>query len=80
MNVWTVSSNCCGEPRLFGVYQDAEGAYEAAAHISRFADPGDEWRVQYLEVETTDEVKERTEKCRAKHREHLEELASKEAD
>ena len=80
MNVWTVSSNCTGEPRLFGVFEDAEGAYKAATHLSRFADPGDEWRVQYLEVETTDEVKERTEKCRANHREHLEELASKEAD
>ncbi len=80
MNVWTVSSNCCGEPRLFGVYEDVEGAYAQAAHLSRFADPGDEWRVQYLEVESTNEVKERTERCEANHREHLEELASKEAN
>ena len=75
MNVWTVSSNCCGEPRLFGVFEDAEGAYKAAAHISRFADPGDEWRVQYLEVETTKEVTERTERCEAAHRESLEAAA-----
>ena len=80
MNVWTVSSNCCGEPRLFGVYEDAEGAYEQAAHLSRFADPGDEWRVQYLEVESTKEVKEKAKRCEEAHREHLEELASKEAD
>ena len=75
MNVWTVSSNCTGEPRLFGVFEDAEGAYKAAAHISRFADPGDEWRVQYLEVETTDEVKEKTKRCEEAHRESLEAAA-----
>ena len=65
---------------MFGVFEDVEGAYKAAAHLSRFADPGDEWRVQYLEVETTDEVKERVEKCEANHRQHLEELASKDEE
>ena len=73
MNVWTVSSNCTGEPRLFGVFEDAEGAYKAATHLSRFADPGDEFRIQYLEVETTKEVTERTERCEAARREKLEE-------
>ena len=76
MNVWTVSSNCCGEPRLFGVYEDSEGAYKSAAHLSSFADPGDEWRVQYLEVESTNEVKERVERCEASRRERLEEAAA----
>ena len=75
MNVWTVSSNCTGEPRLFGVFEDAEGAYKAATHLSRFADPGDEWRVQYLEVETTDEVNEKTKRCEEAHRESLEAAA-----
>ena len=73
MNVYTVCSNCCGEPRLFGVYEDLEGATKEVAHLSRFADPGDEFRIQYLEVETTKEVTERTERCEAARRERLEE-------
>ena len=73
MYVWTITTNTFGEPRLFGVYEDAKGAYKAAEHLSFHADPEDEFRIRYTEVEETKDVIERVDSCEANRRQALEE-------
>ena len=79
MNVWTLSSNCFGEPRLLGVYEDAEGVAKELQHVSTYADPGDEFRIRFAEVEEAKDVIERCDSCDANRRQQLEESV-KEAD
>ena len=76
MNVWTLTSNCFGEPRLLGVYEDAEGVAKELQHVSTYADPDDEFRIRFAEVEETSEVIERTQRCESARRERLEEAAA----
>ena len=73
MNVWTLSSNCFGEPRLLGVYEDTEGVTKELQHVSTYADPGDEFRIRFAEVEETSDVIERTQRCESARKERLEE-------
>ena len=65
MLVYSLMTNTFGEPRLFGVYADAESASLAFEHLSHCADPGDEYRIRYDNVATLDEVKEMTSRCKA---------------
>ena len=71
MNVWTLSSNCFGEPRLLGVYEDAEGVAKELQHVSTYADPGDEFRIRFAEVEETSDVELRTQRCESARKEGL---------
>ena len=66
-SVYTVSTNFFGEPRLFGVYKEAEGAILAVQHLTETgqADDGDEFRIRKNEVESTKSVKEQLNRCRA---------------
>ena len=60
MLVYSLMTNTFGEPRLFG----ASLAFE---HLTNHADPGDEYRIRFDEVESYAEVKERTDRCNACH-------------
>ena len=73
MNVWTLTSNCFGEPRLLGVYEDAEGVAKELQHVSTYADPGDEFRIRFAEVEETSDVELRTQRCESARKVRLEE-------
>ena len=73
MNVWTLTTDTFGEPRLLGVYEDAKGVARELTHISQYADPGDEFRIRFSAVETTKEVNARTKRCEERRREQLEE-------
>ena len=66
-SVFTVTTNFFGEPRLFGVYKEAEGALAAVQHLTEGSnvDEGDEFRIRKCEVESTKSVKERLNRCRA---------------
>ena len=66
-SVFTVTTNFFGEPRLFGVYKEAEGALAAVQHLTEGAnvDEGDEFRIRKCEVESTKSVKEQLNRCRA---------------
>ena len=66
-SVFTVTTNFFGEPRLFGVYKDAEGALAAVQHLTETgqADIDDEFRIRKCEVESTKSVKEQLNRCRA---------------
>ena len=65
--VFTLTTNFFGEPRLFGVYKDAEGALAAVQHLTETgqADIDDEFRIRKCEVESTKSVKEQLNRCRA---------------
>ena len=76
MNVWTLTSNCFGEPRLLGVYEDVEGVAAELQHLSSVADPNDEFRIRFSEVEETSDVELRTHQCEEARRERLEEAAA----
>ena len=66
-SVFTVTTNFFGEPRLFGVYKEAEGALAAVQHLTEGGSPddGDEFRIRKCEVESTKSVKEQLNRCRA---------------
>jgi hypothetical protein len=66
-SVFTVTTNFFGEPRLFGVYKEAEGALAAVQHLTEGGSPddGDEFRIRKCEVESTKSVKETLNRCRA---------------
>ena len=66
-SVFTVTTNFFGEPRLFGVYTEAEGAILAVQHLTEGGCPdnGDEFRIRKCEVESTKSVKESLARCRA---------------
>ena len=78
MNVWTLTSNCFGEPRLLGVYEDAKGVATELQHLSSVADPNDEFRIRFAEVEETSDVIERTQRCESARKERLEESVKEE--
>ena len=66
-SVYTVTTNFFGEPRLFGVYKEAEGALAAVQHLTEGGSPdnGDEFRIRKCEVESTKSVTEALNRCRA---------------
>ena len=66
-SVFTVTTNFFGEPRLFGVYKEAEGALAAVQHLTEGGSPdnGDEFRIRKCEVESTKSVTEALNRCRA---------------
>ena len=66
-SVFTVTTNFFGEPRLFGVYKEAEGALAAIQHLTEGGcpDDGDEFRIRKCEVESTKSVTEALNRCRA---------------
>ena len=66
-SVFTVTTNFFGEPRLFGVYKEAEGALAAVQHLTEGGSPdnGDEFRIRKCEVESAKSVKEQLNRCRA---------------
>ena len=66
-SVYTVTTNFFGEPRLFGVYKEAEGALAAIQHLTEGGSPddGDEFRIRKCEVESTKSVTEQLNRCRA---------------
>ena len=73
MNVWTLVTDTFGEPRLLGVYEDAQAVARELTHLSNIADPGDEFRIRFAEVEETSDVIERTQRCESARKERLEE-------
>ena len=75
-NVFTITSNCFGEPRLMGVYSNAKAALIRLEHLTEFADPGDEYRLEYEPVRTAKQEKESLADCR---RARLERIAEQEA-
>ena len=74
--VFTITSNCFGEPRLMGVYSNAKAALIRLEHLTEFADPGDEYRLEYEPVRTAKQEKESLADCR---RARLERIAEQEA-
>ena len=74
--VFTITSNCFGEPRLMGVYSNAKAALIRLEHLTEFADPGDEYRLEYEPVRTAKQEKESLANCR---RARLERIAEQEA-
>ena len=66
-SVFTVTTNFFGEPRLFGVYKEAEGALAAVQHLTEGCnvDEGDEFRIRKCEVESTKSVTEQLNRWRA---------------
>ena len=75
-HVFTITSNCYGEPKLMGVYGNAKAALIRLEHLTEFADPGDEYRLEYEPVRTAKQEKESLANCR---RARLERLAQQEA-
>ena len=67
-SVYTVTTNFFGEPRLFGVYKEAQGALTAVEHLTEGGSPddGDEFRIRKCEVESTKSVTEQLNRCRAR--------------
>ena len=74
-SVFTITSNCFGEPRLMGVFGNAKAALLRLEHLTEFADPDDEYRLQYKPVHTAKQEKESLTNCR---RARLERLAKEE--
>ena len=74
--VFTITSNCYGEPRLMGVFGNAKAALLRLEHLTEFADPGDEYRLEYEPVRTAKQEKESLTNCR---RARLERLAAEES-
>ena len=74
--VFTITSNCFGEPRLMGVYSNAKAALIRLEHLTEFADPGDEYRLEYEPVRTAKQEKESLANCR---RARLERIAAQES-
>ena len=65
-SVYTVTTNFFGEPRLLGVYKDAQAALYAVEHLTDGCpDPGDEWRIRFSIVTTAKQEKDALDKCRA---------------
>ena len=73
MNVWTLTTDTFGEPRLLGVYEDAKGVARELTHLSTFCDEGDEFRIRISSVETTKDVNSRVKRCEDARRARLEE-------
>tara|TARA_R100001082_G_C4327578_1_gene144094 strand:+ start:441 stop:674 length:234 start_codon:yes stop_codon:yes gene_type:complete len=72
MNVWTLTTDTFGEPRLLGVYEDSKGVARELTHLANIADSGDEFRIRFIEVESTKDVNARTKRCEEARREQLE--------
>ena len=66
-SVYTVETNYFGEPRVLGVYKDAQAALYAVQHLTEGArpDPGDEWRIKFTTIRTAKDEKEALDRCRA---------------
>ena len=69
--VFTITSNCFGEPRLMGVFGNPKAALTRLEHLTEFADPGDEYRLQYEPVHTAKQEKESLTNCRRARLERL---------
>ena len=64
--VFTVETNYFGEPRILGVYKDAQAALYAVQHLTEGCpDPGDEWRIKFTTIKTAKDEKEALDRCRA---------------
>ena len=59
-----------------GVYSNAKAALIRLEHLTEFADPGDEYRLEYEPVRTAKQEKESLADCR---RARLERIAEQEA-
>ena len=59
-----------------GVYSNAKAALIRLEHLTEFADPGDEYRLEYEPVRTAKQEKESLANCR---RARLERIAEQEA-
>ena len=76
--VWTVVSNCCGEPRLMGVYENAGAVALAYEHYTRCCnDVGDEYRIEHANVQEYSDLVEQFEAC---NKRRLEAIAKDEAN
>ena len=65
-SVYSVETNYFGEPRLLGVYKDAQAALYAVQHLTEGnPDSGDEWRIRFSTIKTAKEEKEALDRCRA---------------
>ena len=65
-SVFTVETNYFGEPRILGVYKDAQAALYAVQHLTEAnPDPGDEWRIKSTLIRTAKDEKEALDRCRA---------------
>ena len=61
--VWTITTNTFGEPRLFGVYENAGAAAIAFEHLTNCSDPDDEYRIKHAVVEEYADVLESKTEC-----------------
>ena len=65
-SVFTVETNYFGEPRILGVYKDAQAALYAVQHLTEgYPDLGDEWRIKFTTIKTAKDEKEALDRCRA---------------
>ena len=49
--VWTITTNTFGEPRMYGVYENAGAAAIAFEHLTNCSDPDDEYRIKHAIIE-----------------------------
>jgi len=54
MQLWTLVSvdNCCGSTVVMGVFENMQAVTHRLNHISKYADPGDEYHVELFQLAT----------------------------
>jgi len=61
MQLWTLVrfNGCCGDHVVMGVFENMQAVTHRLNHISKYADPGDEYRIELFQLATEEHERER---------------------
>ena len=61
MQLWTLVrvDGCCGSTVVMGVFENMQAVTHRLNHISKYADPGDEYHVELFQLATEEHERER---------------------
>ena len=61
MQLWTLVSvdGCCGRTVVMGVFENMQAVTHRLNHISKYADPGDEYHVELFQLATEEDEAKR---------------------
>ncbi len=61
MQLWTLIrvDGCCGSTVVMGVFENMQAVTQRLNHISKYADPGDEYHVELFQLATEEHERER---------------------
>ena len=61
MQLWTLVrfNGCCGDSVVMGVFENMQAVSHRLSHVSKYADPGDAYRIALSQLATAEHERER---------------------